>query len=245
MKEQYACLAQWYDAINGHDEKLWGEYICRLLQQCGVRPGARVVDAACGTGEISLPLSRAGYDVTGVDISLPMLTRAAEKAAEAGLPVHFLHADMTQFRLPRNVRAVTCACDGVNYVLDEEALSTFFANVRKGLPQGGVLLFDISSACKLTHMDGQLYGEDDEDLAYLWYNKLENGILTMDLTFFIKQANGLYRREAETHRQRVWQAEELRTLLAQAGFDCRIYGAFTLEPPAENCDRLQFVAIAQ
>ncbi|MDD3242894.1 MAG: class I SAM-dependent methyltransferase [Eubacteriales bacterium] len=245
MDGQYEYLAQWYDRLGGHDEKRWGGYLCELLKRGGANPGDKVVDAACGTGEMSIALCRAGYDVMGVDISLPMLTRAADKTAQLGLPIHYVNADMTNLKLHRNVRAVTCACDGVNYVLEEDALLSFFRNARGGLREGGLLLFDVSSAYKLQNMDGQFYGEDDEELAYLWYNRMDSDVLTMELTFFVQEKSGLFRRECETHRQRAWREDELRALLDRAGFACRVYGAFGFEPPRVDEERLQFVAVAK
>lgn len=246
MCEQYNVLADFYDDISGHDPRQWGEYLDTLLRKCGVAPGSRVVDVACGTGGVTMELAKAGYDMTGMDISLPMLTRAADKAAREGMSITYVRSDMTQLRLHHNVQAVLCTCDGVNYVLEEEGLLTFFQNCRKGLQPGGVLLFDISSAYKLENMNGQFFGEEYEDLAYLWANSYDRAtaILTMDLTFFIKEEHGeLFHREYETHRQRAWTREQIVALLEKAGFDgYDVYGGLTEVMPANDAQRLQFIA---
>lgn len=52
-----------------------------------------VCDLACGTGNITIPLAKRGYDMTGVDISEDMLNIAREKAD--GLDILFLHQSMT------------------------------------------------------------------------------------------------------------------------------------------------------
>jgi cyclopropane fatty-acyl-phospholipid synthase-like methyltransferase len=54
----------------------------------------RALDIGCGTGSYSLYLARKGFDVTGVDVSSSAIERAKEKAAQSGLPVRFLAADM-------------------------------------------------------------------------------------------------------------------------------------------------------
>lgn len=54
----------------------------------------RVLDVGCGTGNYSIALARAGYDVTGIDVSPAMLRRARGKSADVPHPPHFLAADL-------------------------------------------------------------------------------------------------------------------------------------------------------
>ncbi|MDD4797742.1 MAG: class I SAM-dependent methyltransferase [Eubacteriales bacterium] len=244
MCNQYDILVEFYDDISGHDPQQWAAYLAGLLRKCGVQPGSRVADVACGTGSVTMELCKAGYDMTGMDISLPMLTRAADKAARQGLPITYVRSDMTQLRLHNNMQAVVCACDGVNYVLCDEGLLAFFRSCRRGLKPGGVLLFDISSAYKLENMNGQFFGEEFDDLAYLWTNRYDRdtAVLTMDLTFFIKQGE-LFRRECETHRQRAWTKEQIVSLLERAGFaGYDVYEGLTEVAPQPDAQRLQFIA---
>ncbi|TVP89957.1 MAG: 23S rRNA (uracil(1939)-C(5))-methyltransferase RlmD [Pseudomonadaceae bacterium] len=61
------------------------------------QPGERILDLYCGLGNFSLPLARAGAEVTGVEGSAAMVTRAAANAAENNLAaVHFLAADLSK-----------------------------------------------------------------------------------------------------------------------------------------------------
>jgi demethylmenaquinone methyltransferase/2-methoxy-6-polyprenyl-1,4-benzoquinol methylase len=75
-------IAPVYDAMNramtlGLDRK-WR----RLTAEAVVTPGALVLDACCGTGDLALADARAGGRVTGVDFSGEMLARAERKAPE-------------------------------------------------------------------------------------------------------------------------------------------------------------------
>jgi SAM-dependent methyltransferase len=65
------------------------------------RTSARLLDIGCGAGRNALPLAQAGWEVVGTDLSLPMLTAAAARAAEAELTnrVHLLRASMDQLPL--------------------------------------------------------------------------------------------------------------------------------------------------
>ena len=62
------------------------------------RANARLLDIGCGAGRNALPLAQIGWDVAGTDTSLPMLTAAATRVADAELTnrVHLLRASMEQ-----------------------------------------------------------------------------------------------------------------------------------------------------
>lgn len=242
----YDALGIIYDALGHHDAALWGAYLAELLKDMGVPPGGRVIDAACGTGGIALELHRAGYSVLGVDRSQRMLTEAAAKAMKAGAAVTFVRQDIRALRVHRPADGIVCACDAVNYLPAAEDLGRFLRSARRGLKRGGALLFDVSSEEKLTAMDGQLYGEETDDCAYLWTNAVdaETHIITMDIALFIRQGK-LFRREREQHRLRIWSEGELATALAAAGFELKgTYAAFTRDAPVKGCDRIQFAAVA-
>ena len=68
------------------------EFINRL----GVRPGARVLDVACGTGNTAIPAARMGADVVGVDIATNLLEQAAKRAAAEQLRARFQEGDAEQ-----------------------------------------------------------------------------------------------------------------------------------------------------
>jgi demethylmenaquinone methyltransferase/2-methoxy-6-polyprenyl-1,4-benzoquinol methylase len=82
VRSMFDRIAPVYDVMNramtmGLDRK-WR----RLTAETVVRPGDRVLDACCGTGDLALADARAGGRVTGVDFSEEMLARAERKAPE-------------------------------------------------------------------------------------------------------------------------------------------------------------------
>jgi demethylmenaquinone methyltransferase / 2-methoxy-6-polyprenyl-1,4-benzoquinol methylase len=82
VRSMFDRIAPVYDVMNramtmGLDRK-WR----RLTAEAVVRPGDRVLDACCGTGDLALADARAGGRVTGVDFSEEMLARAERKAPE-------------------------------------------------------------------------------------------------------------------------------------------------------------------
>ncbi len=214
----YLGLAELYDELMSDvDYDGWLRFYLANVQ---VPRGGRVADIACGTGAFALRLAKMGFSVTGVDLSEAMLARAQEKARQQGARAQFVRQDMTRLSLPRPVSLLLCGCDGLNYLPDEKALTAFFHRAFDCLLPGGALAFDLSTYEKFQGMDGQLYGEDREELSYLWFNELdrEKRRLSMDLSFFVRQEDGRYKKFTEHHVQTAHDEDALRVLLTQAGF---------------------------
>ena len=243
----YSGLAGWYDILmDDVDYSAWADYYLALLRRAGVTP-ARLCDCACGTGAMSAQFAARGIRVTGVDISGEMLEAAQRRAREIGVQAMFVKQDMCALRLPRPVDALVCACDGVNYLLDDARLTAFFQSARAALRPGGALAFDISSAHKLKNVLGDnFFGEDRDEVTYLWFNRFDSAANTvnMELSFFAREADGRYRRFDETHVQKAHDPERLRTLMTESGFkDIEIFGDKTLEAPGTDESRIHFLAV--
>lgn len=242
----YEGFAGVYDALmDDVDYDAWAGYYLALLNRQGVAPKS-LCDCACGTGSMSVRFAAKGIRVTGVDLSGEMLAHAQAKARGYGVQAMFVRQDMCELRLPRPVDALVCACDGVNYLLDDARVSAFFAAARDAIRPGGALAFDISSPYKLEHILGNgFFGEEREDLAYLWSNRFDpqTHVLDLDLTFFVEARDGLFRRFSETHRQKAHEPERLKALLEEHGFtDINIFGDKTFEPPKPDEARVHIAA---
>lgn len=74
------------------NERSAEEFVSRL----GLRPGMRVLDIACGTGNQSIPAARTGADVTGLDLAPNLLEQARERAGKENLTITFIEGDAEQ-----------------------------------------------------------------------------------------------------------------------------------------------------
>ena len=102
-------------------------------------PPARLLDMPCGAGRHSLALARAGYRVTGVDISADAVARA--KAAAGGLEAAFVEADMHSFAPPADFDAVLCLGNSLAYFPPAE-MAAFIGGLAGALWPGGWLVLD-------------------------------------------------------------------------------------------------------
>ncbi len=201
-------------------------------------------DGACGTGNIAQRLALKGVKVTAFDISNEMLDLAQEKARKNGLAIRYLQQDLTDFELMHKTELVTVCCDGINYLIGEGELHSCFECANRALNEGGMFIFDISSEYKLRHMDGQMYGDDSEELAYIWNNSIVNDVLELSLSFFCRTNNGLYQRFDEVQFQRAYKYDEIIKTLEETGFGkIEVYDNYTDEPANETSLRLTFCAV--
>ena len=243
----YDDFAGVYDTLmDDYDYDAWSEYYLALIRDnLGGMP-ARVAECACGTGSLTVRFAREGLSIVGVDLSASMLRRAEEKARQWGVNAAFVRQDMKKLELPRRVGAVLATCDGVNYLTTPSDVQAFFAATYRQLLPGGVLCFDCSSRHKLeTVMGDAFFGEERDGLAILWQNALnrDTHVVTMDVTFFVREEDGRYRRFREQHHQRAHDETELIDWLKQAGFtDIHAYGEMRRDAPKENDIRIHYTA---
>jgi demethylmenaquinone methyltransferase/2-methoxy-6-polyprenyl-1,4-benzoquinol methylase len=100
----------------------------------GLQPGARVMDLACGTGDLCRTLRAAGHEPIGVDFSAGML-------ASANTDAPLVRADASRLPFPdASIDAVTCGFALRNFV----DLSTVLAECARVVrPHGGIALLDV------------------------------------------------------------------------------------------------------
>jgi SAM-dependent methyltransferase len=107
------------------------------------KAGGPVLELACGTGRLTIPMAKAGVDITGLDVSGPMLERARSKAAAEGIKVKFVRADIRKLGLNGRFRLIFIAFNSMQHLHDRLSLERFLAGVRKHLAPGGRFILDV------------------------------------------------------------------------------------------------------
>lgn len=226
----------------------WGRNLCGILKRYGIEDGL-VLDLGCGTGTMTEILSRAGYDMIGVDCSADMLEAALEKKMASGSDILYLLQDMREFELYGTVRAVVSVCDSMNYITEPQELLEVFRLVNNYLDPGGIFVFDLNTPYKYEKILGEsVIAENREEGSFIWENwfDCESGINEYDLTLFIKEEKGLYRKYQETHFQKAYDTKEICSLLKAAGMKVEeILDAGTLQEPCGESERLYVIAREQ
>lgn len=135
-------LASLYDAVyaDAGDTEFW--------QANAPEPDSGpLLELGCGTGRLTLPLARAGHEITGIDLATSMLERCraqlSSEPAEVRDRVTLLEADMTSFALGRSFAEVFCAFGTFHHLATVEQQLACLARCREHLLPGGVLVLDL------------------------------------------------------------------------------------------------------
>lgn len=98
VREMFAGIAVRYDFLNhflsANTDRRWRSLVAKKLQPALQRDGQRVLDVACGTGDLSLVIAKTtGAKVIGTDFCRPMLEIAARKASTDAALIPFVEGD--------------------------------------------------------------------------------------------------------------------------------------------------------
>lgn len=207
----------------------------------------RLLDLGCGTGTLTVKFAEEGYHVTGVDNSVDMLSVAANKANQKGMDISFVEQDMSQLTGFEPFHIITCFCDSLNYVLEEEAVIRTFSRVFENLTTKGVFLFDVHSLFKINErFVNKIFVSNEDEVSYIWHShpgEYRNSV-THDLSFFIKQQDGNYQRFDEWHHQRSFSIDQYKQWLKDVGFSqIEITANFGESDVDQETERIFFKAV--
>lgn len=241
----YQSLAASYDALTGdvgYEQR--AAFLQRLFARAE-RKVTRVLDLACGTGSITLLLSRAGYELVGVDASPDMLAQARAKFDDR--PPLLLCQPMQRLSLgSEGVDAAVCCLDSINYLTRPQDVQSTFRRVYESLNEGGVFVFDVHSVQKMAALDGQVWLDETDDVYCVWRTEFRPraGMLDYWVDLFTRGGTGTWRRSMEEHHQRAYPVDELCAWLHEAGFaHVKTHGDCRLRAPREGEGRIYFSCI--
>lgn len=102
----------------------------------------RILELCCGTGRLTLPIAKDGYDITGVDIMPSMLKKAKEKALKEDLDIEFIEADIRNLALAEKYDLIFIPFNSIHHLYKNEDLFQAFQVVKNHLKEGGLFLLD-------------------------------------------------------------------------------------------------------
>jgi len=233
-----------YDKLQDADYNAFFEYYKKIFKKFDKNPEL-VLDLGCGTGNITVKMAQAGYDMIGIDLSCEMLDIARQKAADEGLDILFLNQDMTEFELYGTVDAIISTLDGINYITEDGGLEKLFKLCENYLNPDGIMIFDINSKYKLKEVLGNnTFVSEEDNIFYIWQNNFfeEENVCSFTLDFFVKNKDGSYDRFSEYQEERAYSKEEIERAAEKAGLEIRgCFGGFDFSAPQDTSERLFFI----
>ena len=103
---------------------------------------AKILELCCGTGRLTIPIAKAGYNICGVDYTPSMLEQARVKASGAGLEINFIEADVRTLDLREKFDLIFIPFNSIHHLYDNEDLFMALNVVKDHLKEGGLFLLD-------------------------------------------------------------------------------------------------------
>ena len=241
--QQYKQFAQVYDEFLAHvDYPMWANYIIDLWQAKNSGLPKRILDIACGTGELMGQFAKDNIPVMGIDISAEMINIAISKLSHLKPEdSQIIVGDIRNFCLSEQFDMVVCAFDSVNYMTDLNELSDVFSNTYDSLTADGMFVFDVATPflCEKYYgktSEKQQYGDKIVERKSEWNSRTQN--LITEFTFQDFKNDSVNK---EVHVQKIFSSQDLVPLLKKTGFRrINIYSDFSFEPVNEKTLRIHY-----
>ncbi len=222
--------------------------------------GDPVLELGCGTGRITLALARAGYRVTGLDLSERMLARCNEKRAalstEVRERVQLVQADMTRFDLSEKSRVVIIPFRPFQHLLETQQQIACLECAHRHLAPGGKLIVDFFQTDPRRMHDPVFQQESDAVQEFALRDgrrvKMRDRVVAfhraeqrndVEMIYYVTHADGRQERLVFAFTLRYFFRYEVEHLLARCGFRvAALYGDFDRSPLADTSPEMIFIA---
>jgi SAM-dependent methyltransferase len=229
-----------------------------IQRQLDAARARSVLDAACGTGMHAIALAQRGYAAYGADLSAPMVARAQENAAAAGVDARFAAAGFGE--LARSFQgsasfpcdALLCLGNSLPHLLTPTQLADALSDFAACLRPGGLVLiqnrnFDTLAASRERWMEpqaAQVEGEGEWTFVR-FYDYRPDGLIDFNILTLQRSPGGAWKQQVASTRLRPLLRDELVESLAHAGFEEIVCcGSMSGEPfDAEKSGNLVVVAV--
>ncbi|MDD6320614.1 MAG: class I SAM-dependent methyltransferase [Oscillospiraceae bacterium] len=244
----YNEFAYFYDEFNGAaDYEALYTYITNELRSHGVEDGI-VADLGCGTGELTLMLAQAGYDMIGIDRSEEMLSVLRDKADAIGMTgrILLLRQDLLYLDLYGTIRAAVSTFDTYNHIGPLENFEKAIAKAAFFMEKDGVFVFDLNTPYKHREiLAEQTFDFDEEDASCRWTNHCDEatGRVNLSIDIHYKDTDEDFHEEFSEYS---YSLNTVTDLLERYGFKVvKLADGEDFGPVREDSPRWIFTAVKQ
>lgn len=136
------CLELYEDAAFYDVEFAERAHELPFFRRWATKCGSPVLEIACGTGRLTLPIAAAGIEIVGTDISRPMLDRARAKT-DPGMSVEWIEQDCRALNLHRQFKLAFIATNAMQHLQDTASINGFLRAARDHIASDGQLIIDV------------------------------------------------------------------------------------------------------
>ncbi|ASA23850.1 class I SAM-dependent methyltransferase [Paenibacillus donghaensis] len=242
-------MSEWYEESFGEDYLIVYKHrdfggarreVEMMISWLKLAPGAKVLDLCCGMGRHSLALAEAGYEVTGVDLSEPLLCEA--RAQEGAAQVTWIRSDMRELPLDGGFDAVVNLFTSFGYFEEDEEQIKVLREIHRMLKPGGKFIIDfLNPACVIRGLVPHSVREDGDNRIDET-RRIENGYVKKDIVLTSIQG-GTPRRYHE--RVKLYSLDTFKQMIFAAGLQLEaVHGSYEEDAyHAEDSKRMIFTGV--
>ncbi len=137
-------LPTYYDVSFSHEMSEELAFLKAIFNQYCKKAQPKLLEPACGTGRLMMPLIRAGFDCTGFDLNENALGYLSKKLHRNHFKANIFNADMANFHVKTNeYDAAYCTVDTFRHLLSEKQAEQHLTKVSKALKKGGLYILGL------------------------------------------------------------------------------------------------------
>lgn len=231
----YDLLSSDFDLMVSWDKRLKNEapFFQKLFEENRVK---KILDLACGSGHHSIFFAKAGYQVTGVDLSEKML-QIARKNSKGVSDVRFVKTGFLKVypKLKERFDAVMCLGNSLPHLLSKRDLKKTLQNIYNLLNPGGILILQNRNYDKILKkmirfMPPNITDQEGERIVFLRLLDFFKDRVVFNLVTF-RQKEGKWSFQTKSTYLRPILRKEIENLLKGVGFkERKFYGDYNFSP---------------
>jgi len=204
----------------------------------------KILEIGAGTGRITIPLVKAGYDVTALDLAPKMLKILDKKAKQE--KIRTICADMRNFKTPEKFDATIITFRTFQHMYTVKDQLQSLTNIKKHLKANGVLIFDVYNPNFKFILEGNWQWKKDDEMnlpgvkqkvLVEFRNRYDMAEQMMYQDFRFNYPNG--KKEIFPIQMRFFFRFEIEHLLKIVGFKIKnLYGNFQKEKFKNNSSEM-------
>ncbi|MCC5933824.1 MAG: class I SAM-dependent methyltransferase [Candidatus Cyclonatronum sp.] len=245
----YTSLAPVYnDLMKDVDYEDWADYVDAIIQE--LRPDAvSLLELACGTGKVAMYLEELDcYEITATDMSAEMLEIGERKARFRNMQIKWKQLDFYDIQLDETYDVVFSLFDSVNYIMNEADFLKMLANVEKVMHEDSIFIFDFTTPKHSEYVNDKLNtdgvspdGIRFERVSY-YVPSQKVHVSEFEIEVLDDDKITALRRDREVHRQRIYDLQEVKAIVAKSNFEMlAAYDDFVIEPAHAKTERVTMV----
>lgn len=228
-------MKKWYEALFENSAKNYDKerFVQGTLGECDFierelqyNKTLKILDVGCGTGRHAIELTKRGYTVTGIDLSLSQINRAKEKAVAANLDIPFLVGDARKLPFKNEFEIAIMMCEGGFPLMEtDEENFQILQSVAQSIKMNGKMIFTTLNGLFPIFNSTSEFAKDKEEDTTQFHNS-NFDLMTFRDSFEIEYTDDSGNKKKITGNQRFYIPSEITWLLKSIGFNrVEIFGA--------------------